>query len=919
MHSFFRSTRGPVRAVAAAAVTAGVVVVLSPTAATAVPRQEWPVLAADAFSRTTPGAWGSADAGGAWTHNGPASSYTVAGGVGSLVVPRAGSTIQSTLATVASTDTDVSLTVAADKAMTGSGAHIGVTARRVGSQEYGAKLRLLADGTATIALVDAGTVLPGVALPGTVAPGERIAVRVQASGTSPTTLRAKAWRAGQAEPADWTVSATSTTAALQAPGAVGVGAYLAGNVTNAPVAFGFDDLRVTTANPVVVPNTAPVAAIDAATARKSLVARVDGSRSSDADGAVSAWAWDFGDGATASGRSAEHAYATPGTYTVTLTVTDDEGATATTTRPVTVTAPNVAPTAAFAAPVVDGLTASVDAGASADADGTVAAYAWDFGDGTTATGATARHTWKTGGSYPVRLTVTDDDGATATASRTVTVAAPAPAPTATTGASATTIVRDTFATARTSGWGTAQTGGTWTHAGTASDYKVASGAATQTITKAGSSRTSSLTSVSSKAIDLAVTTSVDKAQTGTGTYVSVIGRQVGTAAYSARLRYLEDGTVQLAAMRGSTALSTADLGAVSPGTQLRVRLQVTGTSPTTVQARAWRTGTTEPTTWQVTAKDSDAALQKAGSVALSSYLSGSVTNAPMTVSYRDLVATTPGSTTPAPAPAPAPAPDKTVATGRPNADNTGVPAGTTFSKVHEGNLVITQPGTVIDGWDIRGYVTVKASNVVIRNSYIRGTATPQAADLVRVQGDAYSLTIEDSTLIPQTMSANQDGVKGWNFTLRRVEIAKVIDPVHIHGSNVLVERSWLHDNAHYEKDPNWNGTPSHDDSIQLQKGSNITIRDNTIEGSHNAALMLTQDAGAVSKVAVTGNFIDGGACTINIKNASIGAPTGVTIAGNTFGRNTQYKNCSVRVPTSYALDMRDNVYPDGVAVKRTNI
>lgn len=501
--------------------------------------------------------------------------------------------------------------------------------------------------------------------------------------------------------------------------------------------------------------------------------------------------------------------------------------------------------------------------------------------------------------------------ATAAPAAPAAVAAPVAAASA-----ATTIARDTFARTSTSGWGTAATGGTWTHVGTATDYRTGGGVAKQTITSAGSTRTSTLAAVSSTSADVAVTVNVDKAQTGSGTYVSVVGRQVGSTSYSARLRYLADGTVQLAAMRGATALSAVDLGAVAPYEQLRVRLQVTGTSPTTVRARAWRAGTTEPSTWQVTAEDADAALQKAGSLALGSYLSSTVTNAPLAVMYRDLVATAPGTATAGTTPAPAPAP---VASGRPNADNTGVPAGTAVSKVHEGNLVITQPGTVIDGWDIRGYVTVRASNVVIRNSYIRGTATPQSTDLVRVQGDAYSLTIEDSTLIPQTMTPSQDGVKGWNFTLRRVEIAKVIDPVHVHGSNVLVERSWLHDNAHYEQDPNWGGKPSHDDSIQLQKGTNLTIRDNTIEGSHNAAIMLTQDAGAVSKLNVTGNFIDGGACTINVKAASIGQPNGVTIADNTFGRNTQYKNCSIRVPTAYTLDLRNNVYPDGVAVKRTNI
>ena len=53
-------------------------------------------------------------------------------------------------------------------------------------------------------------------------------------------------------------------------------------------------------------------------------------------------------------------------------------------------------------------------------------YAWDFGDGATANGVTATHEYATAGTYPVRLTVTDDGGATATVQRSVTVSAPAP-------------------------------------------------------------------------------------------------------------------------------------------------------------------------------------------------------------------------------------------------------------------------------------------------------------------------------------------------------------------------------------------------------------------------------------------------------------------------------------------------------------
>jgi PKD repeat protein len=154
----------------------------------------------------------------------------------------------------------------------------------------------------------------------------------------------------------------------------------------------------------------------------SLTCALDASGSS-TNGASATYAWEFGDGQSGSGVSPQHTYAASGSYPVTLTVTTS-GGTSTVTGTVSATRVNEPPTAAFSY-TCSALRCSFDAGASADADGTIASYAWSFGDGTTATGATPQHTYADAGARMVQLEVTDNDGATASTSKEVTVSAAA--------------------------------------------------------------------------------------------------------------------------------------------------------------------------------------------------------------------------------------------------------------------------------------------------------------------------------------------------------------------------------------------------------------------------------------------------------------------------------------------------------------
>jgi hypothetical protein len=239
------------------------------TVATTSAVAETAAVAADTFARTTTGGWGSAERGGSWTSTGASSRWSVAGGKGAYVMEAPGVGGWNHLA-VSTAEVDGRVDLSVDKTPTGGGVHLATAVRRTGSSEYRFDVRLTSTGAVVLGLtrvVDgAETTLGGtVTVPGlSYVRGDVLRLRFQAAGTGPTTLKARVWKVGAAEPSTPQITRTDSATALQRAGGVGVFSYLSSSASNAPVRLSVDNLDVaessstsTTTTPTAPSSPAP--------------------------------------------------------------------------------------------------------------------------------------------------------------------------------------------------------------------------------------------------------------------------------------------------------------------------------------------------------------------------------------------------------------------------------------------------------------------------------------------------------------------------------------------------------------------------------------------------------------------------------------------------------------------------------------
>lgn len=244
-----------------------------------------------------------------------------------------------------------------------------------------------------------------------------------------------------------------------------------------------------------------------------------------------------------------------------------------------------------------------------------------------------------------------------------------------------------------------------------------------------------------------------------------------------------------------------------------------------------------------------------------------------------------------------------------------MPAGTKLTVVN-GDQVFSRANQVISGLDVHGFVQIRAKNVTIKDSIIRGGPNPRCnSAVVWVRADSgASATIEDTEIDPAHPSPCLDGIWATSTTLLRMNIHGAVDGVKAYD-NVTIEDSYLHDLSWFASDPNQGGGATHNDDVQTYEGNeHIVLRHNTMSPGPggNSAYQVTQDGGHVATdLHIEDNWLDGGGCTLNFAHKGGPTPmTGIYVTNNRFGRHSTFQ-CPILVSTQTILSQDSgNVWDD---------
>lgn len=279
----------------------------------------------------------------------------------------------------------------------------------------------------------------------------------------------------------------------------------------------------------------------------------------------------------------------------------------------------------------------------------------------------------------------------------------------------------------------------------------------------------------------------------------------------------------------------------------------------------------------------------------------------------------------------------------PGASTTGVRPGSVLKTVN-GDLNISASGTYAN-LDVHGFVNVKAANVTILNSRIRGGVATGSHGLIdATNGNVANLKVEGVELVPEHPSYWLTGILGHDYVAKCVNVYQTVDGFGVYKTqnpggptNVTITQSFAHELSYFSPDPNHPDNRTHNDCIQIQGGSGTVVTYNLLHGylssmvgtlnyphrQSMSTIMLGSKVGKTTNLVIKDNHLNGGEISVNG-----GGLQGYTPADNlgTFWRNifdrTQFYathtidlNASVTKVDTGDKTANQNVYTDGTPIQ----
>jgi hypothetical protein len=273
--------------------------------------------------------------------------------------------------------------------------------------------------------------------------------------------------------------------------------------------------------------------------------------------------------------------------------------------------------------------------------------------------------------------------------------------------------------------------------------------------------------------------------------------------------------------------------------------------------------------------------------------------------------TPPGQATATPASSPSATPPRATtpattsgAPGFPSAANTGVPKGKKLKQ--SPSLRIRKAGTVIDGYDIRGEVSVEADNVRIVNTRI-----VNSGDYAIIQRPGHGgLVVENSEIRGDGTHVLTKAIFniGGMLTVRRSNISRISDGVFTtHG---LIEDNFLHSPGDFDGE--------HIDMIQADGGPaaglSLVIRHNTIINTvgQTSAVAISGGDRPSNNILIERNLLAGGGYTLYAGDGKSGGSHDVRVIGNVWSRDVFPKGGYWGAVVNWESGGSGNVWRDNV-------